>query len=101
MYRLGQGVEQDDRKAFILAQKSALQGYGLAQLNLGYAYRFGEGTTKNLVKAMQWYLLSKAEGQTAAEFNLRKIVPALSSEQRAEARFLADQCLTSNFSDCG
>jgi len=100
MYRLGQGVEQDDRQAFIWAQKSALQGYGPAQLNLGYAYRFGQGTSKNLVKAMQWYVLSKFEGQAAAEFNLRKVAPALSPEQRAEARFLADQCVSSNFSNC-
>ena len=53
-----------------------------------------------MIKSMQWYLLAESEGQTAASFNLQKVASALSQRDRAEARFLADECLSSNYADC-
>jgi TPR repeat protein len=50
--------------------KSAMQGYGPAQYNIGVAYRYGRGVSQNLQKASEWYQKSANQGITQAQVNL-------------------------------
>lgn len=49
MYRLGQGVAQDDKQAAAWFRKAAEQGLAVAQVNLGLLYgRAGRGNSPRL-----------------------------------------------------
>ncbi len=50
----GQGLPQDYKKAFVWAEKSALQGFVPAYNLLGNLYMEGQGTAKDLNKAEAW-----------------------------------------------
>ncbi|MDH0356637.1 tetratricopeptide repeat protein [Morganella sp. GD04133] len=55
MYYNGEGVQQDDFKAFEWYTKAAEQGDAKAQFNLGLMYDNGEGVQQDDVKAFEWY----------------------------------------------
>ena len=62
MYRKGNGVTQDEKKAVQWYQKSADQGYPLAQSNLGVMYELGKGVTQNYEKALELYQKAADQG---------------------------------------
>jgi hypothetical protein len=66
MYAEGHGVPQNMRIAIEWYQKSAEQGYVLAQRLLGDNYE----KEKNIKKAIYWYLLAAKQGETTAQANL-------------------------------
>ena len=55
MYAKGKGVQQNHVTAVFWFQKAAEHGDGIAQTNLGYAYREGLGVPQDYARAMSWY----------------------------------------------
>ena len=53
-YDKGDGVKEDDKKAFELYQKSAKQDYAKAQYQLGRCYLKGKGVAANAEEAKKW-----------------------------------------------
>jgi len=51
---MGIGLKQDKSKGFYWIQKSAMQGYTWAEMNLGELYWDGDGTTRNVEKGFYW-----------------------------------------------
>lgn len=51
----GNGIEQDEEKAFIFYQLAAEQGMSNAQYNLAAAYSVGRGVAQNFSKTEYWY----------------------------------------------
>lgn len=70
-YLLGQGVPQNDSKAFDYFLKAADQDNSpYAQNEVAYMYAAGKGTPQNYVKAFQYYQKAANQGVASAEFNL-------------------------------
>ena len=55
MYRLGQGIERDEKKAIEWYKKAAKQGLMSAQMQLGDMYKKGQGVGKDEQEAFKWY----------------------------------------------
>jgi len=53
-----------------LYQKSAAQGYVLAQYNLGFLYDEGRAVPQNFAEAAKWYRLAAAQKHAQAQNNL-------------------------------
>ena len=52
MYYEGNGVTQDNEKAFYWTSKAALQGHITSQFNLGFLYSSGIGTLEDSEEAI-------------------------------------------------
>ena len=74
LYARGEGVPQDEKKAFDLYMQAAVQGLAGAQLNVGSAYHYGKGVDKDVDQSFIWYKKSADQGDTDAQFNLGKSV---------------------------
>lgn len=55
MYDHGEGVEQNERKAFAWYEKAAKQGFSQAQHNLATSYFHGMGVDRNRKIAKEWF----------------------------------------------
>ena len=73
MYRNGEGVVRDPKKAAEWYRKAAEQGYAEAQNNLGLLYAGGRGVAKDEAKAVEWYRKAAKQGHEAAQYNLSLI----------------------------
>ena len=51
-------------------RRAAEQGLATAQLNLGIAYRRGEGVPQNHREAVRWFRLAAEQGNTSVQYNL-------------------------------
>jgi len=69
-YTRGEGVAQDDKKAFEWNLKAARAGDKYGMSNLGLAYFRGRGTTKDYIKAFKWFSLSAKKNNSYAYYNL-------------------------------
>lgn len=58
MFEKGQGVKQDYAEAAACYRKAALQGYALAQYNLGVLYANGYGVPKDDIRAYMWFTMA-------------------------------------------
>jgi TPR repeat protein len=70
MYRDGEGVRQDYKKAIEWTEKAAKQGYVSAQYNLGVMYDNGQGVRQDYKKAKEWYEKAANQGDVDAQYNL-------------------------------
>ena len=70
MYDNGEGVPQNDSKAFEWYRKAAGQGFAAAQRNLGNMYRNGNGVPQNDSKAVEWFREAAEQGYADAQVNL-------------------------------
>ncbi len=70
MYRKGQGVQQDYKKALKWNRLAAEQGFAKAQNNLGAMYANGHGVAQDYNEAMKWYRLAAEQGYDIAQNNL-------------------------------
>ena len=70
MYYYGYGVNKDYKKAVEWYQKSADQGYKLAQNDLGHMYDQGYGIDKDYKRAIEWYQKSADQGCEDAQYSL-------------------------------
>jgi TPR repeat protein len=66
-YDFGEGVEQNDGKAFEWYRKAADKGILPAQINLGLMYQNGQGVAKNDSKAVEWYRKAAEQGSDSAQ----------------------------------
>jgi TPR repeat protein len=66
----GDGVPQDNEKAFELFEQAAKMGHASAQLKLGWMYYRGEGVNKDPVQSVKWYRKSADQNNVTAKNNL-------------------------------
>jgi TPR repeat protein len=74
-YQHGEGVDEDKTKGFELYEQSALLGCSGAMTNVGGCYedgrwQDGEGVTKDLNKAKEWYTKGAAQGNADSQNKL-------------------------------
>ena len=56
------GIEQDFRRAFKLAQQSANAGDAMGQRMVGTMYDLGQGVPRDVVQAIKWYAQAAQQG---------------------------------------
>ncbi|HEX5637418.1 MAG TPA: sel1 repeat family protein, partial [Gammaproteobacteria bacterium] len=71
--------------------KSAEQGYGPAQMDLGVAYYSGKGIVADSVTAYAWFHLAAQQGVTNAQKNKATVYSRLLPEDRRRAVDLATE----------
>ena len=73
-YDKGDGVKEDDKKAFELYMKSAKQDYAKAQYHLGKCYLKGKGVAANADEAKKWLKRAISDPKNGADIlkDLRK-----------------------------
>lgn len=54
-YIVGDILEEDHQKGFVLLLKAAQQGYGLAMRDVGHCYEHGDGVAEDMKAALAWY----------------------------------------------
>ena len=64
----GQGVDKDEEEAAEWFEKSAKQGYALAQLQLAWLYMNGEGVDEDKERAAELYAAAAEQGNAQAQF---------------------------------
>ena len=69
-YAEGNGVEQNDRKAFLWFDKAARQGHAIAQYALGLCYEEGRGVYQYYRGAGRWYKHSAKQGFVYAQLKM-------------------------------
>ena len=99
MYHLGQGVSQDDFKAFDLLNQSARQGFAPAQMSLGHLYENGLGTKLDQGRAFMWFSIS-ASSDKSAQTMLELLKVRMTDAEIDTATVLYNQCLKSNLTKC-
>jgi uncharacterized protein len=67
LYRLGQGVPQDDAAAVQWCRKAADQGDARAQLSLGLMYAMGQGVPQDKATGAAWVQKSADQGHAEAQ----------------------------------
>jgi len=73
-YAFGNKVEENSELFRVWAEKSALQGYTLAQLNLGTAYYLGvNGLKQDNMQAKKWLEMAAKNGDDTAKKYLEEI----------------------------
>jgi len=60
-------------KVFEWYEKSAKLGYSRAMLNVGACYKNGDGVTKDLNKATEWFTKAAAQGRVSAQAALDRL----------------------------
>ena len=69
-YMNGEGVAQDDGKAFTLLTGAANSGDAAAQVDLGYLYFSGRGVASDKYQGIVWSVKAGEQGFPAALFNI-------------------------------
>jgi len=104
----GQPAQQNYAEAVKWYRKAADQGYVAAQSDLGDMYDEGLGVPQNYVQAHMWYNLaasrftpSEKEKLDLAINRRDQVAVKMTPAQIAEAQAMAEQCLRSNYAECG
>jgi TPR repeat protein/c-di-GMP-related signal transduction protein len=82
------GIARDEQQAFVWCQQAADQGFAPAQATLGLMYSAGQGTDKNLDKALELLEQAALQGDVEAQYNL-----AVLQEQELEGEQNLQQAL--------
>ena len=69
-YKLGDGVEKDNKKAFKYFLKGALLGCSASQVEVGSCYFYGNGIDTDKVEAISWYKKAALQGNDRGQLNL-------------------------------
>ena len=104
-------VDTDYDKSYKLVKEMALKECGEAQDLLGIHYAFGQGVEENLINALTWAQLSRANtndflqiGSTAAHKNIEEAIELYKSKMPDWAILIrkekARRCWSSNFQYC-
>ena len=66
------GLNEDDKKAFdqFVKIEKDMNGYHWAQYMIGICYKFGYGTEKDMIKAVEWFAKSTEQRNSHAMNNL-------------------------------
>lgn len=110
MYEQGKGVPQNYAEALKWYRKAAEQGDSSAQTSLGGMYEWGLGVPQNYIWAHRWFNLAAYNLQNTllAEIGREigisrrdRVAGKMTAAQIVQAQTMADQCLRSNYRDCG
>jgi TPR repeat protein len=96
MYKNGQGVEQDFKKALKWWQKAADQGNAIAQSNLGFMYYNGQGVEQNDVTAYAWWNIAATNGNQKVKKGLFQLAEIMTPAQITEAEELVKEMVKKN-----
>lgn len=67
-------VKEDTIKGLMFLEKSAMQGFPIAQYRLAFLYYVGGNTIKkDINKSMEWLTLASNQGMPEAQYELSKI----------------------------
>ncbi len=98
LYEMGLDAldNNDEDAAFSLLSQAASEGYDKAQFEVGLMYENGQGTDKDIAKALEWYLKAAQQGLAEAQFNYGyQLAARENEEEKAEGlewiRKAADQ----------
>jgi TPR repeat protein len=78
----------------------ARQGNAEAQSLLGVMYRRGQGVTRSSSRAFVWFTRAAAHGNAKARTELREVSQAMTPEELAQAREMAEACEASDYRSC-
>jgi TPR repeat protein len=78
----------------------ARQGNAEAQSLLGVMYRRGQGVKRNSARAFVWFTRAAARGNAKARTELREVSQAMTPEELAQAREMAEACEASDYRSC-
>ena len=70
--------KEDYETALSIIRPLAVDGNAEAQYELGEAYYFGRGTTRDYAEAVRWYRAAAEQGHVMAQLNLGKLFPKAS-----------------------
>ena len=70
IYRQGQGIPYDYKRAFQYYMKSAEKGYSKAQYRLGLMYAEGQGVRRDYKEAVKWFRKSAEQGLPESQNSL-------------------------------
>lgn len=74
LYRLGRGVEHDEREAFYWCRLAAMEGHVDAQYQLGMMYLKGEGVEESDANAIEWLDQASRAGHEQAASVLEYVI---------------------------
>jgi hypothetical protein len=86
--------------AITVFRAMAAQGNARAQSLLGVMYRRGQGVSRSPVRAFVWFSRAAARGDVTAKAELRDVTQAMTPEQLAQARDMAQACEASDYRSC-
>ncbi len=101
MYDSGDGVPQDHAEAVNWYRLAAKQGDTYAQSTLGLMHSTGDGVRQDNVKAYMWYNISDVNGFNGGSILRAAITPEMTPAEILQAQAMADECLQSDYTDCG
>jgi uncharacterized protein len=98
----GNGVTQDFKEAMKWYRQAAKQGDANAQLLLGNMYEFGKGANQDNILAHMWFSLAVKNGEELVGVIRKNAIERdLTSVELAKAQSMAEECMSSNFKNCG
>lgn len=100
MYKTGQGVSVNYRKAAALFQAAALSGNYLGQYYLGSMYLSGYGVPKDYVLAYMWINIAAREGIKEIEKDRDLLEKKMTQSQIGEAQRMSRECLKNMLKNC-
>ncbi|AUI88307.1 hypothetical protein BS333_18395 [Vibrio azureus] len=83
----------DTKKAFKYYMSAAMQGDAYSQYSVGYAYRNGQGTWSDFVKALAWFEIAQENGDPDAEKDIADVKQYMSKENIVAAAKLKDSLI--------
>ncbi|WP_435137894.1 tetratricopeptide repeat protein [Pseudopelagicola sp. nBUS_19] len=101
MYRDGEGVDQNYKKAVDWYRSAAEQGHAYAQARLGFMYWQGNGVLKDGVIAHMWFNIANANGDEFSGGSREDVAETMSQQAIESANALARECLSSGYEKCG
>ena len=100
MYRLGQGVPQDDKTAVKWYTLAAEQGDAPAQFNLGVMYANGQGVLQDYVYARMWGQIAAVNGYQNGGKLRDEVSKKMTAAQIEKAKKLARECVAKKYKGC-
>jgi TPR repeat protein len=86
--------------AMTVFRAMAARGNSRAQGLLGMMYRRGQGVSRSPVRAFVWFSRAAARGDAKARLELRDVKQAMTPEELAQARDMAQACEASDYRSC-
>ena len=90
----------DYAPAIQLFRPLAAKGNAKAQHLIGVMYHKGQGVARSSVRAFAWFSLAAAHGDSDARAKLAEVSKAMTSDELAQARAMAQACETSDYRNC-
>jgi TPR repeat protein len=86
--------------AIAVFREMAKQGNTEAQAVLGTMYRRGQGVRRSSLRAFVWLSRAASHGNFKAKAELHEVSQAMTAEELAKAKEIAEACEASNYRTC-